>query len=212
MSFASQLPPPVIPEEVAEDIGYDPSQAPQPETSRSPDRGIGHHLSKGPDPAIPSRVVGESGYHSSKGGKEPAAWNNSKMLSPKLPPNHYWKDMVWANFGYLSYNGCWVDPECERELSAAYKGKMESYHYKATLSAVGYPRRIGPEAIPLHQQDEFYEWYVEEVSDEVDSEGDPRALRITPETFAFWAQGAIEGNPYEHKVMKRQVSSNVVRQ
>ena len=210
MSFASHRPPPVIPEEVAEDIGYDPSKAPQPESSRSPDRGIGHHLSKGPEPAIPSSMVGDSGYHSLQGSKAPAAWNNFEVASPKLPPSHYWKDRIWANFGYLSCNGSWVDPECERELSAAHRGKMESYHYKATLSAVGYPRRIGPEAIPIHQQDDLYGWYVEEVSDDIDSEGDPRALRITPEIFAFWAQGAIEGNPYKHKDMKIQVSSNVI--
>ena len=210
MSFASHLPPPEIPGDVAIDIGYDSSKGPQPETPSSVPRGIGYHLSKGPQPNIPESVARDSRYHSSKGSRTSVTLDNCKAGSSTLSPNHYRGDMVWANFGYLLYNGRWVDPECERELSAAYKGKKEPYHYKATLSAVNYPRRIGPKVIPHHEQDDLYEWYVKEVSDDVDSEGDPRSLQITPETFASWAQGAIKGNPYEHKVIETQVSPSVI--
>jgi hypothetical protein len=155
-----------------------------------------------------SSVTRDSGYHSRKESGTSVILDNCETGSSTLAPNHFKGDMVWANFGYLLYNGRWVDPDCQRELPAAHRGRREPYHYKATLSAIDKPRRSGPKVMSHHEQNEFYNWYVKEVSDDTDAEGDPRNFRITEDTFAFWAQGAIKGKRYEHKVMEPQVSSS----
>lgn len=149
----------------------------------------------------------DSGYN---GGASTSA-NAEPYIPGPLPydANHYRGDMVWANFGYLSYHGRWVDPDSQRELKAAYEGKTAAYHYRATNRVIDAPRQPGPKLMLPGEEISFYEWFNEEVFDvgeDGDTEGDPRNLRITPETFAFWAQGAIKGNYYDQMVMEPEVS------
>jgi len=137
------------------------------------------------------------------------SWSNDFTDHPAtLAPNHYKGADVWANFGYVKINGRWVDPESDRELSAAYKGAKEDHHYVATLSVVNKPRCPGPRVMTDEEADSLYKWYSDEVSSG-DTEGDPRKFRITPDIFAFWAQGAKKGEHYERRILEPQVSSSI---
>lgn len=120
--------------------------------------------------------------------------------------NHYKGDMVWANFGYYLAEGKWVDPESEEELFAAYMNPPSSQMVEPNLLDLPRRRDHGPCILTPQEQDQFYQEFVEDVTDEHDSEGDPRAWRITPETFAQWAAGAAAGDQYEETLMKTLAS------
>jgi hypothetical protein len=136
-----------------------------------------------------------------------ASFSDSSDHPQTLAPNHYKGEDIWSNFGYVKINGHWVDPESERELSAAYKGDKDAKHYAGTLSVINRPRS-GPRVLDAKELRSLYDWYAEEVSlgTDADTEGDPRDLRITPATFAFWAQGAKKGEHYERHIIEPQVS------
>ena len=51
------------------------------------------------------------------------------------------------------------------------------------------------------EEDEFYRDYVNYVTDEIDGEDDPRQWRISPQTFARWASGAVLGETYEENAV-----------
>jgi hypothetical protein len=135
-----------------------------------------------------------------------ASFSDSSDHPQTLAPNHYKGEDVWSNFGYVKINGHWVDPESERELSAAYKRDKDAKHYTGTLSVINRPRSC-PRVMDPEELRSFYDWYAEEVSlgADADTEGDPRDLRVTPATFAFWAQGAKRGEHYERHVIEPQV-------
>jgi len=48
--------------------------------------------------------------------------------------------------------------------------------------------------------------YAEFVDDEDDAEGDPLAFRISPETFAKWAEGAVKVEQPQREIIKQSVS------
>jgi hypothetical protein len=48
--------------------------------------------------------------------------------------------------------------------------------------------------------------YAEFVDDEDDAEGDPFAFRISPETFAKWAEGAVKVEQPRREIIKQSVS------
>ena len=125
---------------------------------------------------------------------------------PAYGKNHYKGDMVWANFGYYLAEGKWVDPESEGELFAAYMNPPSSHMVEPNLPDLPRRRDHGPCILTPQEQDQFYQEFVEDVTDEHDSEGDPRAWRITPETFAQWAAGAAAGDQYEETLMKTPAS------
>jgi hypothetical protein len=46
------------------------------------------------------------------------------------------------------------------------------------------------------EEDEFYRGFRQDCLETGDFDGDPRALRISPSTFARWAIGAVRGDSY----------------
>jgi hypothetical protein len=120
-------------------------------------------------------------------------------------PNHYKGDMVYANFGYVLIDGQWVDPESEGDLYNAYMGVSDDSHLDLDVPELHRSRDFGPHILTLEEQNEFYREYVKDVTDEADGEGDPRALHITPATFARWAKGAVKVDAYVEVVVEPPV-------
>ncbi len=114
--------------------------------------------------------------------------------------------MVWANFGYYLAEGKWVDPESEGELFAAYMNPPSSHRAEPNLPDVPRLHDKGPCIMTPQEQEEFYRNFVEDVTDDYDDEGDPRAWRISSDNFAQWATGAVTGDQCEEALMKTPVS------
>ena len=115
--------------------------------------------------------------------------------------------MVWANFGYYLAEGKWIDPESEGELYEAYMNQPSSHGAEPHLPDIPRSRDHGPRILTPQELNEIYQNFAADVTDEHDAEGDPRDWRISPETFAQWAAGAVTGDQYEETVMKTPVSS-----
>lgn len=114
--------------------------------------------------------------------------------------NHYSGPYGLANYGYAFVNGKWVDPDSSGELLDALTCSTKSLE----------PRLPGlsprPHIMTGEEENEFYRAYLAEVSENDDYEGDPRHLRISPATFARWANGATQGDRYEKKEVPSGVS------
>ncbi|KAE9375744.1 hypothetical protein N431DRAFT_334045 [Stipitochalara longipes BDJ] len=121
---------------------------------------------------------------------------------PTVGKNHYKGDMVWANFGYYLVDGKWVDPESEGELYNAYMKPSGNQRAELDFPDIARSRDDGPRIMSAQEQDMFYKEFAADVFDEFDGEGDPRAWRVTPETFAQWASGASTGDRYEESIIK----------
>jgi hypothetical protein len=160
-----------------------------------------------PAPQLPPALHG--GSYQPRRDREPAL-TYDKYIRQNLPSvgaNHYKGDMVFANFGYYLAEGKWVDPESEGELFQAYMNPSSSSGAEPKLPDIHRFQDTGPRIMSLEEEDEFYKDFVADVSDEKDGEGDPRAWRITPATFAQWATGAVVGDQYEETVIQTPVSS-----
>lgn len=96
-------------------------------------------------------------------------------------PNHYHDEEVYANFGFLKINGHWADPDSHRTLHSALLGEA-GLEFKLPGSS-----STGPRIMEEHELDAYYDWLVEELHEGEDDEGDPRDMRISPETFRIWA-------------------------
>ena len=121
---------------------------------------------------------------------------------PSIGVNHYKGDDVYANFGYYKIEGKWVDPESEGCLFNAYMNHTGEYDEELDLPNFKRSETMGPRVMTLEEQDTFYKEYVEDVTDDIDGEGDPRWLRIDGPTFARWAAGATIGDRYEEDVFE----------
>ena len=97
----------------------------------------------------------------------------------------------------MEINGCWVDPDSKKELDDA-----------SSSRAPNVPKLpVGIEPVPLLYEDQIYRDFMVEVQAEGgDGEGDPRAMYITPATFARWAAGASKGDRYLTMKVPSQVS------
>jgi hypothetical protein len=126
---------------------------------------------------------------------------------PAIGSNHYKGDMVWANFGYYLAKGKWVDPESEGELYDAYMNPPIPYGAGPYLPDIPIFPDHGPRILIDQELDEVYHDFAADVFDEHDAEGDPRNWRISPETFAQWAVGAVTGDRYEEAVIRTPVSA-----
>jgi hypothetical protein len=150
----------------------------------------------------------DSGYSSS--GPHDDSCSNFLQFKLQNPPkasrNHYQGKDVWSNFGYLRINDKWVDPESQEELYNAYYNPSGCQNSKAELSWLDESRAQTPKVLTAEEEDEFYKWYVSDVDDSQDGEGDPRRFRISAATFARWAAGAVKGDMYESKIPKPSVS------
>jgi hypothetical protein len=90
-----------------------------------------------------------------------------------------------ADYGYLEVNGKWVDPDSERSIYNAFNGLSgEDSPEIPELYRSSSPRILSEPQLSLEYA--FFAKYVE------DDEGDPRDSRISPDTFAKWAEGAVE--------------------
>ncbi|KAJ5038075.1 uncharacterized protein L3040_006946 [Drepanopeziza brunnea f. sp. 'multigermtubi'] len=125
----------------------------------------------------------------------------------KLPVmKHYSGEQVNENWGLLKIGDKWADPDSEYDLYRAIQLHEHGIDlYKPASRPLNFepepeyePPRMdnGPRIMTPEEEDEFYKGYVEEVTDEVDAEGDPRQYRISPATFAQWAAGAGRGDRY----------------
>jgi hypothetical protein len=147
-----------------------------------------------------------------------------------MSPDHYQGDEAYANYGYLPLDGIWVDPDSEGEIAAAMKnsGKhvrlpkirddYNSYPGMTQEDNIAATNRTesDPPVLPIYYrndpemtEDDLYRGFIEEVTDEIDGDGDPRLNYITPATFARWAEGAAEGN---HYVPKSSIERSTVSQ
>lgn len=123
---------------------------------------------------------------------------------PKYGKNHPKGDDVYLNFGWIKIGDKWVDPDGEDNVFDAFMNRSQESIGK-TYPDFKLSQRSGPREMNQEQQNEYYAWYVQYVTDEVDADGDPRHTRITPETFAKWAEGAIRGDRYDETVMEPSV-------
>jgi hypothetical protein len=106
---------------------------------------------------------------------------------------------VFEYFGFLKINGKWVDPDNEMAMDKASKN-----HPDITNPLLpGMDCFFGPYILSKSEQSLVYNEFLD---DEDDDEGDPRAMRISPETFAKWAEGAIKVEQPQHEVIKQAVS------
>lgn len=116
--------------------------------------------------------------------------SQNQATSGRLRRNHYSGSEGFANYGYTSINGKWVDPDSPGELFIALTMSEE-------LSPTD-PLHLakGPHVLSDEEADAFYQEYVTNLVEGEDCEGDPRSLRISPSTFAKWATGATSGDQY----------------
>lgn len=161
-----------------------------------------------------------------------------KLNPPTVGVNHAKGKYVYSNFGYI-YEGkdeTLVDPDSQHELSLILNddqsANLESAHPSCTgdTRATEYcsqhtsPALIHSEEdpdivsisefVPAHEmtpeeQDIFYEEYIQEVTDDIDEEGDPRAFLITPLTFLEWAKGAVKGERFQEEKFEPNVSTSL---
>lgn len=150
----------------------------------------------------------------------PWRWGRSKKTTPvtllehlaqhqyTVGKNHYKGERVYENFGYCQdpETKQWFDPESSRPLKEKYifhqhSDKEEDGQEEDGKCIPDFHRseNSGPRIMNKEEQDKFYKEYLEYVHDNVDAEGDPRDLRITPAIFARWAQGARKGKAYVEK-------------
>jgi hypothetical protein len=116
------------------------------------------------------------------------------------------KDQQPLTYDEYMAEGKWVDPESEGELHNAYINPASSHTACPNPPALPRLHDNGPRIMIPQEQDEFYKDFEEDVTDEHDGEGDPRAWRISPATFAQWAAGAVAGDRYEEGLMVMPVS------
>lgn len=119
--------------------------------------------------------------------------------------NHYKGDRVYENFGYVRDRDtdAWIDPDAsgllkDEYLFCGYRGWSDDA-YETYVPDFQRTQRTRPRVMNRQEQDQFYKEYTEYVHDEVDVEGDPRNLRITPAIFARWAEGARKADHYEEE-------------
>lgn len=107
---------------------------------------------------------------------------------------------VFQYFGFLKINGNWVDPDSEKAINKASKE-----HSDVTNPLLpGMDFFSGPYILSKSEQSLLYGEFLD---DEDDTEGDPRAFRVSPETFAKWAEGVVKVEPPQHEIVKESVSS-----
>jgi hypothetical protein len=111
---------------------------------------------------------------------------------------------VFEYFGFLQINGKWVDPDSEKAMYDALKRHPDITHPLLP----GMDVSSGPYILSKSEQSILYAQFVD---DEDDNEGDPRAFRISAETFALWAEGTVKGQQLQHEVIKQPVSKPKLR-
>jgi hypothetical protein len=90
-----------------------------------------------------------------------------------------------GDYGYLEINGGWVRPGSERSIYNACKGlSSKNCPEISELHLSSSPCILSEAQLSLEYT--FFAMYVD------DGEGDPRDSRISPDTFAKWAEGAVE--------------------
>ncbi|KAL2073577.1 hypothetical protein VTL71DRAFT_10903 [Oculimacula yallundae] len=120
-----------------------------------------------------------------------------RQFPPSIGTNHYKGDEVWSNFGYVKIRGRWIDPDSEGEVADAFKAEDYGNDDAPYLPDLQKSPDTGPRIMTPEEEMQFYSAYTEDVSDEIDGEGDPRFYRISPATFARWAAGGGSGERYE---------------
>lgn len=112
---------------------------------------------------------------------------------------------VFAYFGFLKINGKWVDPDSEMAMDKASKD-----HPDVTNPLLpGMDSFSGPYILSKSEQSLVY---AEFMDDQDDAEGDPRAFRISPETFAKLAEGAVKVKQPQHEIIKQSVSKGLLQE
>lgn len=122
-------------------------------------------------------------------------------ISPKFDSSTVGKTKseAFEYFGLLQINGKWVDPDSEKAIYEALKGRSDVTN--PLLPGMNFSS--GPYILSKSEQSIVYAQFV---GDKDDNEGDPREFRISPETFAIWAEGTVKGQQPQHEVIKQPVS------
>lgn len=129
--------------------------------------------------------------------------------------NHYSGDQIHQNWGLLKIGGRWTDPDSEYDLYRAIQLHDHGINLYTppprplTRSPELVQTDTGPRIMTPEEEDEFYKGYVDEVTDDVDGEDDPRQYRIAPATFARWAAGCALGERYHEEPFPSVVSRSL---
>lgn len=112
---------------------------------------------------------------------------------PRFKPLHYKGEDAYGNYGYISINGTWVDPDSPGDVKNALYNLSNPAGDSGELPG---SKQTGPRVLAEDEANSEYTKYIDYVSDE---EGDPRDGRISPFVFACWAVGAQRGDRYVEK-------------
>jgi hypothetical protein len=127
-----------------------------------------------------------------------------KQNPPRLNPNHYSGEQGFANYGYILINGQWVDPDSEGEIFDAFKSHADSSQFQNAPIEISAPYFMTQDQMNALYKELFCDLpdtgsLYEDLGftgDFADFERDPRALYISPATFARWAAGVSQGDSY----------------
>lgn len=128
-------------------------------------------------------------------------YEDNQAILKKLERNHFHGSQSFANYGYASINGVWVDPDNPQGIVYALTEPKQLSPPEPLPNLAE-----GPLIMNAREEDLFYKEYVNDVVEGGDCEGDPRNLRISPSTFAQWAVGARFGDYYPSFVPVPKVS------
>jgi hypothetical protein len=139
---------------------------------------------------------------------------------PRSNPNHYSGEQGFANYGYILINGQWVDPDSEGEIFDAFNSHADSSQFQNAPIEIS-----APYSMTQDQMNALYKELFCDVPDPGspygdliftgdfgDFEGDPRALYISPATFARWAAGVSRGDSYVRTKVEIKVSDPEISQ
>jgi len=126
---------------------------------------------------------------------------HTERSPPRFRPSHYLGDNGFANYGYTRVNGVWIDPDSEGEIFDAMQTPQDLKPLAHLSSSPEGPRIMSPE-----EEEIFYDKYLEDIVDDDDYGGDPRLLRISPATFARWAESVGTGDRFVEDGIPMQVS------
>ncbi|TAQ89142.1 hypothetical protein B7494_g2536 [Chlorociboria aeruginascens] len=124
---------------------------------------------------------------------------HQRMHPPQPKSNHYRGEQALQEYGYFPVNGIWADPDSNGSLDLASK-----HLYEPGMKPPPRPYPPLPRSLTREEEDAMYRDFEHSVTDDVDRYGDPRNMRITPEVFALWAEGAKRANSYVETIVEPQ--------
>jgi hypothetical protein len=113
-------------------------------------------------------------------------------------------DQALEDCGCLEVNGGWAYPGSERSIYNAYNSISSKNGPETSELHLSSPCILSEAQLSLEYT--LFAMYVD------DGEGDPRDSRISPDTFAKWAEGAVESGHAGHIDLIPEPVSGLLRQ